>query len=88
MIAITQTAAVNRFIHLHTLLVAFQRVQPLSAEMELTVLVSIEAELAPIMGVLLNGSNPVVFGRSLCTIDIFKKCSRKLRIQRLLRGNR
>ena len=39
--------------------------QPHSAQMEPTVSVSIEAELARIMGALLNGSNPVAFSWAL-----------------------
>ena len=62
MTVITQTATVSRFIRPHTRLEAFRPVQPLSAQMEPTVSVSIEAGLAPIMEALLNGSDPIASG--------------------------
>src|ERR1035437_1726477 len=65
MTVITQTATASRFTLRHTRLEAFRPVQPHSAQMEPTVSVSIEAELARIMGALLNGSNPVAFSWAL-----------------------
>jgi hypothetical protein len=77
MTVITQTATASRFTRLHTRLEAFRPVQPLSAQMEPTVSVSIEAGLARIMGALLNGSNPVAFpwalGASFAMQEVLSK---------------